>query len=126
MAVSINISANSIEELREQLKTVTGIVVGYQYQPPVDTLVPAPVEVPQEIKPVLTQEQMEENVKNAPIHEEPPIPTLEEVRDAFRKLRDRKGAKAVKALLESYGASSVPDLKPEDYLQARDRALTEV
>lgn len=127
MAVSINITANSVEELQEQFKVVSGLVVGYQYHPPVDTIVAVPAsEPPAEIKPVLTQEQMEENIKNAPTHEEPPQPTLEEVREAFRALRDKKGANAVKEILKAYGAASVPELKPEDYLGALDRALTEV
>ena len=69
---------------------------------------------------------MEENIQNAPVHEEPEQPTLEEVREAMKALRDRKGAGAVKELLKAYGAKSVPELKPEDYLGARDRALTEV
>lgn len=127
MAVSINITANSVEELQEQFKAISGMVIGYQYHPPVDAIVAVPVsEPPAEIKPVLTQEQMEENIKNAPVHEDPPQPTLEEVREAFRTLRDRKGANAVKEILKAYGAASVPELKPEDYLGARDRALTEV
>lgn len=126
MAISLNIVANTVEELQDQLKAVTGIVIGYQYHPPVDTIVQAPVEEPKEIKPVLTQEQMEENIRKAPIHEEPPQPTLEEVRAAMKELRDRKGPDAVKEILKAYGAKTVPDLKPEDYLGARDRALTEV
>jgi hypothetical protein len=44
----------------------------------------------------------------------------------MKELRDRKGPDAVKEILKAYGAKTVPDLKPEDYLGARDRALTEV
>ena len=80
----------------------------------------------EEIKPVLTQEKMEELKATAPEHELPPVPTLEEVRAALKGLRDRKGSAAVKSLLKEYGADSLPDLKEEDYLVVRDRAIAEV
>ena len=85
-----------------------------------------PVEEPEPVKPVLTQEQMAKNVANAPEHKEPEQPTIEEVRAALKALRDRKGSEAVKELLKAYGAGSLPELKPEDYLGARDRAMMEV
>ena len=89
-----------------------------------DTLAQVPAEEPQEpIKPVISQAQMEENLKNAPVHEEPPQPTFDEVKAAMRKLRDVKGTKALGELLKAYKASTIHDLKPEDYLGARDRAL---
>ena len=78
------------------------------------------------VEPVITQERMEENIANAPVHEEPPVPTLEEVRAALKKLRDKKGAAVVKEILKEYGADSLPELKEEDYLIVRDRALAEV
>ena len=125
--ITLKIEGTTIEELQEQYKLVGGLFVGYQYQPPVDTIVKAPVsEPPTEIKPVLTQEQVEENIANAPVHEEPPQPTLEDVRDAMKARRDKKGAGAVKELLKAYGAKSVPELKPEDYLGAMSRAYAEV
>ena len=121
--LELHFKAADPEDLKNQLVAMTNIVVGYQYNGP-DALTKVPVDEP--IKPVLTTEQMEENVKNAPVHEEPPQPTEGEVRDALKKLRDRKGAAAVKELLKAYGANSVPELKPENYLGARDRALAEV
>ena len=83
------------------------------------------VEVP-EIKPVITQEQMEVNVANAPAHELPPVPTLEEVRAALKSLRDRKGVAKVKEILKAYGAEDLPGLAPENYLGVIDRANVEV
>ena len=89
-----------------------------------DTLAPVPKDEP--IKPVLTQAQMEENLAKTPEHKEPPQPTMEQVRGALTALRDRKGVTAVKELLKAFGAKTVQDLKPEDYLGAIDRANTEV
>ena len=53
-------------------------------------------------------------------------PSIEEVRAALKELRDRKGSGAVRELLKAYGADSLLDLKPEDYLGALARAKTEV
>jgi hypothetical protein len=124
----LTIEANTIEELQEQLKNAAGLCVGYQYHPPVgvDTLVTVPAEEQTEIKPVITMDKAEENEKNAPVHEEPPVPSLDEVRAAFRTLKDKKGSDAVKAILKDYGANTVPGLKEEDRLGAMERALAEV
>lgn len=81
---------------------------------------------PQEIKPVISQAQMEENVKNAPQHEAPEQPTIEELRAAMKELRDRKGAEAVREILKAYDADNLSKLKPEDYLGALARAKSEV
>ena len=116
---TLTITANTIEELFAQLN----FPVQHQVtEAPVEAQMPEP----QEIKPVLTQAQMEENVANAPTHELPPQPTLEEVRAVMKELRDRKGSAAVKEILTGYGAASLPELKPEDYLGAIDRARAEV
>lgn len=102
------------------------------YEPP---LAEVPVEetekpkrgpVDEPVKPVLTQEQMAENIANAPEHTEPEQPSIEEVRAALKELRDKKGKEAVKAILNAYNAKNLTELKPEDYLGARDRALMEV
>ena len=83
-------------------------------------------EPPKEIKPVISQAQMEENVKNAPVPTAPEQPSIEEVRTALKELRERKGAGAVRELLKTYGADSLTQLKEEDYLGALARAKTEV
>ncbi len=74
------------------------------------------------IKPVITMDQAEKNVEEAPKHELPPQPTMEEARAALNALRGRKGAAAVKALLAEYDAERFTDLAPEAYLQVIDRA----
>jgi len=75
-----------------------------------------------EIKPVLTQEQMAENIANAPKHELPPQPTEAEVRKALNALREVKGTGAVKEILEAYGARNFQELQEGDYLGAMERA----
>lgn len=124
MAFTLNIVANTAEELKAQALDLMHIILGVKNIQPADTLVGIPE--PEEIKPVITQDRMEENIKNAPEHKLPEMPSLEEVRAALKSLRDRKGAEAVKAILKEYGANSVPELKEEDYLTVRDRALVEV
>lgn len=119
MAITVNIVAMTAGEMKAQLAELLAMM---SEPVPVDTLVRAP----EEIKPVISQARMEENIKNAPEHKMPEMPSLEEVRGALKALRDRKGAAAVKDLLNEYNASSVPGLKEEDYLVVRDRALAEV
>lgn len=115
--LELHIRGNTIEELLTQARAFIASV----------NLAPEITAQPvTEIRPVLTQAQMEENLKNAPKHEMPPQPTIEEVRAALKGLRDRKDSKAVKALLQTFGAESLQELKPEDYLAAMDRAKTEV
>ena len=123
MALSLNIIANTVDELKGQLLDLLAGMKGVTFK---GNEPPDKLPEPKEIKPVLTQAQMEENIKNAPEHRDPPQPSLEEVRAALKQLRDRKGSAAVKELLKAYGADSLPNLKPEDYLGARDRALMEV
>lgn len=79
-----------------------------------------------DIKPVLTQAQMEENMANAPVHEDPPAPTFEEVRKALRGLRERKGTNAIKMLLADYGVSNATELTEVSYRSVYDRANAEV
>lgn len=118
MAIHVNITADNVFLLRQEIMGLADLfTVPVEATPPV---------VNEEVKPVITQERMEENIANAPVHEEPPVPTLEEVRAALKKLRDKKGATAVKEILKEYGADSLPELKEEDYLIVRDRALAEV
>ena len=121
MAITMNIIANNAEDLKDQLVNLLASLFTPKV---VDTMVKIPE--PEEIAPVISMNRQEENLKTAPQHELPPIPDISEVRDALKKLRDRKGAEAVKAILKEYGANSVPELKQEDYLPVRDRALVEV
>ena len=124
---TLTITANTVEELLAQVNFPMWQECRPAAKPEtVADAEPEKLPEPQEIKPVLTQAQMEENVAKAPAHELPPQPTLEEVRAALKELKDRKGTDAVKRLLKDYGANNVPELKPEDYLGAIDRARTEV
>ena len=115
---TLNIAANTAEELRLKLLDIVDHfkLCNVQKSP----------EAPKEIKPVISQAQMEENVKNAPIPPIPEQPSIEEVRTALKELRERKGASAVRELLKAYGADSLTQLKEEDYLGALARAKTEV
>lgn len=128
--ITLTIEAKNPSDLRDQLNALLGEITPTDVTKVVEiTPVENPplVEVPKtEVKPVITMEQAAEAVATAPVHEEPKQPTLEEVRAALKALRDKKGAAAVKELLKAYGANSVPELKPEDYLGAHDRALMEV
>ena len=112
--MTISFTANSVAEMKAQMLEFLNCIPGSTKVTEVT-----------EIKPVLTQEQMAQNVANAPKHVDPPQPTLEEVRAAMKGLLDRKGRAAVKELLAAFKASSVPDLKPEDYLGVIDRARAE-
>jgi len=135
--LELTIKSSSPEEMRLQLLGLLANFKGCNItrdDTPVDLSKIAPVEkaedappmaeVPQ--KPVVSQEEQKKNVENAPVHEEPKQPTIEEVRAALKELRDRKGSSAVKELLKAYGADSLMTLKPEDYLGALARAKTEV
>ena len=115
---TLNIAANTAEDLRLKLLDIVDHfkLCNVQKSP----------EAPKEIKPVISQAQMEENVKNAPIPPIPEQPSIEEVRTALKELRERKGASAVRELLKAYGADSLTQLKEEDYLGALARAKTEV
>ena len=115
---TLNIAANTAEELRLKLLDIVDHfkLCNVQKSP----------EPPKEIKPVISQTQIEENVKNAPIPPIPEQPSIEEVRTALKELRERKGAGAVRELLKAYGADSLTQLKEEDYLGALARAKTEV
>ena len=115
---TLNIAANTAEELRLKLLDIVDHfkLCNVQKSP----------EPPKEIKPVISQAQIEENVKNAPIPPIPEQPSIEEVRTALKELRERKGAGAVRELLKAYGADSLTQLKEEDYLGALARAKTEV
>lgn len=114
---NLSIAANTAEELRlklldlvNQFKTVN---------------VTKAAEPPKEIKPVISQAQMEENQKNAPEHKLPDPPSIEDVRAAMKALKDAKGASAVREILKAYGAETLSELKEEDYLGAMDRARME-
>ena len=128
--IELRLQAANAEDLKNQLRELLGEQPTEKYHqisieelPPFDTQTE---EVFPEVKPVITQAQMEENVKSAPVHVVPEQPTLEEVRAALKELRDRKGSAAVKELLNAFQANSLPELKPEDYLGALARAKTEV
>lgn len=120
--LELRITATSAIDMKSQLECLLGMYTREDL-PLVE--VPPVTETPVR-EPVITQAQMEENVKNAPVHTMPEQPTIEEVRAAMKALRDKKGAGAVRDLLKAFGADSLPDLKEEDYLGARDRALLEV
>lgn len=134
--LELHFKAASTAELRLQvlgfLAMVKDVDLQRQDGTPIDTSPLDKVEpiteptVTEEIKPVITQEQMAENVANAPVHEEPEQPTIEELRAALKALRDRKNAEAVKAILKDFNASNVNELKPEDYLSVIARATVEV
>lgn len=115
---NLTINANTAEELRLKLLDIVDHFKSCNVQ--------KSSEPPKEIKPVISQAQMEENVKNAPVPAAPEQPTIEEVRTALKELRERKGASAVRELLKAYGADSLTQLKEEDYLGALARAKTEV
>ena len=131
MAITVSFTANNVSELRNNLIGFLSSIKGTELVP-LDTPPAVPTEeypqtpVQEVIEPVITQDRMEENMANAPVHEMPAQPTIEEVRAVLKDLRARKGAGAVKALLAEYGADSLPNLKEEDYLVVRDRAIAEV
>lgn len=123
---NLSIIANTAEELKLQvldlLRNFNGVNV--KTQEATKTLeAPKDAEFP---RPVITQEQLEENKAKAPEHKLPDPPAIEEVRAALKELRERKGAGAVREILKAYGADTLSDLKPEDYLGAIARAKTEV
>lgn len=119
--LELTLKADTPYDLCRQMETYLSYMKG---NTPVDLMATIPAE-PEPIKPVLTQEQMAENLANAPEHKEPPQPTLEEVRAVLKKYRDEKGVGAVKELLKAFKANSVTELQPEDYLGAIDRARAE-
>jgi len=129
--LELTIKANNPEELRLQLLGMLSTFKGVNFVQNGKTVDTTPVDGSNvgadigDIKPVLSEEQIAENLAKAPEHEMPPVPTLEEVRAVLKTLRDRKGADAVKELLKAYSAKSVPDLKPEDYLGVVSRARLE-
>ena len=102
MGFHINITADNAYLLRLQVAELAELFTAPVVATPEITkpniedpaLVTASV-VNETVEPVITQERMEENIANAPVHEEPPVPTLEEVRAALKKLRDKKGAAVV-------------------------------
>lgn len=122
---NLTITADSLEGLKLQLMGFLSGFKGVSFQKEdgeaIDTS-----KVDASRVPVITQAQMEENVKNAPEHKLPEPPTLEEVRAAMKELRGRKGAGAVKEILKAYGVDTLVLLKPEDYAGAMERAKTEV
>lgn len=122
---SINIHADSIDELREHLSELNNALNNDLTAKETERAITPATVIEEPIKPVLTQAQMEENMANAPVHELPPTPPIEEVRAALNRLKDVKGIATVKALLKEYNANSVPELPTECYLQIRDRALAE-
>ena len=126
--LELSFRAATPEELRLQLlgflAKLKDITLERPDRTPIDT---TPLDQPvEEIKPVLTMDQMAENEAKAPVHEEPKQPTLEETRAALKALKDKKGTEAVKELLKSFNVSSLTELKPEDYLGAIARAEMEV
>ena len=112
---NLTIAANTAEELRLKLLDLVN-----QFKD-INVRRPEPV-----TKPVITQEQMEQNQQSAPEYKPPEPPPIEDVRAALKGLRERKGAAAVRELLKAYGAENLTELKVEDYAGAMSRAATEV
>ena len=111
---NLTIAANTAEELRLKLLDMVSKLKDINLQKSSE---PAPAPVKEEIKPVISMDQMEEAQANAPVHEEPKQPSIEEVRAAMKELRDQKGPNAVREILKAYNAGTMSDLKPEDYLR---------
>lgn len=125
----LNISATTPEELKIRLLGLLDIFKGISFNGPLEAPIteaaPAvPAEEPK-VVPIIPQAELEANTKKTP-DPIPEQPTLEEVRAALKELRDRKGSGAVREVLKGYGAESLTELKPEDYLGALARAKTEV
>ena len=120
---NLTIAANTAEELRLKLLDMVSKLKDISVQKSSE---PTPAPVKEEIKPVISMDQMEEAQANAPVHEEPKQPSIEEVRAAMKELRDKKGPNAVREILKAYNAGTMSDLKPEDYLGALARAKSEV
>ena len=116
--LKMTIEGNTVTELVQQLLNIIGSFKGINFS--------APEMQQEEIKPVITQEEMAENMEAAPLHEEPKPRTLEEVRAILKDLRDKRGIAAVKELLKKFDAESVLNLKPEDYDEVYITAFTEV
>lgn len=123
---NLSITAESLESLKLQLMGILSGFKGINFQKDGEAIDTSKVDASEVRVPVITQEQMEENVKNAPEHKLPDPPTIEEVRKALKELRARKGADAVRNVLKAYNVDSLTQLKEEDYAGAMDRALTEV
>lgn len=123
---NLSITAESLESLKLQLMGILSGFKGVSFQKDGEAIDTSKVDASEVRVPVITQEQMEENVKNAPEHKLPDPPTIEEVRKALKELRARKGADAVRNVLKAYNVDSLTQLKEEDYAGAMDRALTEV
>ena len=120
---NLTIAANTAEELRLKLLDMVSKLKDISVQKSSE---PTTAPVKEEIRPVISMDQMEEAQANAPVHEEPKQPTIEEVRAAMKELRDKKGPNAVREILKAYNAGTMSDLKPEDYLGALARAKSEV
>lgn len=120
---NLTIAANTADELRLKLLDMVSKLKDISVQKSSE---PAPAPVKEEIKPVISMDQMEEAQANAPVHEEPKQPSIEEVRAAMKELRDKKGPNAVREILKAYDAGTLSDLKEEDYLGALARAKSEV
>ena len=123
---NLSITAESLESLKLQLMGILSGFKGVNFQKDGEAIDTSKVDASEVRVPVITQEQMEENVKNAPEHKLPDPPTIEEVRKTLKELRARKGADAVRNVLKAYNVDSLTQLKEEDYAGAMDRALTEV
>lgn len=113
---NLTIAANTAEELRLKLLDLVNQFKDINVRRP----------EPPVTKPVITQEQMEQNKQSAPEYNPPEPPPIEDVRAALKGLRERKGAAAVRELLKAYGAENLTELKVEDYAGAMSRAATEV
>lgn len=120
---NLKITANTADELRLKLLDMVDHLKDINVKKAVE--LPEAVQA-ETVKPVISAAQMEENIKNAPVHELPKPPAIEEVRAALKELRDRKGPDAVREILKAYGAGTLSELKEEDYLGALARAKTEV
>jgi hypothetical protein len=124
---NLTITANSGTELKAQLLGLLSMFKNIDFQKENgETIDTSRIDATKVCQPLITQAQMEENIKNAPEHKLPDPPSIEEVRAALKELRARKGADAVREILSAYGVENLTQLKPEDYAGALDRAKTEV
>jgi len=119
--MDLRFTGETMEEIVEQvigfMAALKGVNLHGKDDEP-DTLVEVPKDEPELAEiPVLVEETPK--TPSAP-------PTLKDVREVLKTLRDRKGAAAVKELLAKFGANSVPELKETDYQNAMDDAKARV
>lgn len=107
----LKITAETPEELKQQLLDLTNSLASPREQPEKDDAPSFPAETAPDAP---VPEQREDPAVPAV---EAPSPTLEETRAALNALRQKKGAAAVRAILTAHGVKSFTELDPNDYAQ---------